>query len=334
MHAIHVPLAEVLTEVLAAHRDVVENPSRSQLIRTAVERREALVSAGGALALWTPNDSTGRAPKDTYIVKHGGAVQAVDWTSSNNLPLAPEVFDALWRDACAALARKDRIFTTDRFVGADPAYALSVRTVSDRAITALFSDNMFRSADPSGEASVLAPGGGFTLLALPYDRISNDHYAGALRRLPSGKTSDLIVATDMERRLGLVYGSSYCGSCKKLIFTVMNYLLPELGILPLHCAANEAPGGRTAILLGLSGTGKTTLSADPTRALIGDDEHGWSDAGIANFEGGCYAKLIGLDPQKEPEIHQATFGRRPYEEHGVIIENCMVYPDGSVDVQD
>jgi len=144
----------------------------------------------------------------------------------------------------------------------------------------------------------------------------------------------MVIAMDLDRRIGIVYGSAYCGSVKKLMFSVMNYYLPAEGILPLHCSANEGPNGDTALLLGLSGTGKTTLSADPRRALLGDDEHGWSDNGIANFENGCYAKLIGLNPKKEPEIHHAIMHRDEWETHGAIVENAMMYPDGHFDLAD
>jgi phosphoenolpyruvate carboxykinase (ATP) len=139
---------------------------------------------------------------------------------------------------------------------------------------------------------------------------------------------------DFEKRVGLIYGSAYCGTVKKLMFTCMNYMLPEKGILPLHCSANEGDNGDMALFLGLSGTGKTTLSADPTRALLGDDEHGWSDRGIANFEYGCYAKLVDLDPQKEPEIYSSIMRIRHYRKHGTIVENAMIYPDGTFDFHD
>jgi len=142
------------------------------------------------------------------------------------------------------------------------------------------------------------------------------------------------VAMDFKNRLGLVFGSAYCGSAKKLMFTAMNYFLPLESILPLHCSANEDINGRVSLFLGLSGTGKTTLSADKKRALIGDDEHGWDDRGVANFEHGCYAKLIDLNPEKEPEIYKAVFNPREYAENGVIIENCMTYPNGAVDLFD
>ncbi len=165
----------------------------------------------------------------------------------------------------------------------------------------------------------------FTLIALPYEKLDPKRYAGRLREDPRlGHTSTMVVAMDFDRRLGVVYGSAYCGSVKKLIFTVMNYILPPAGILPLHCCANEGPGGDSALLLGLSGTGKTTLSADPRRALLGDDEHGWSENGIANFENGCYAKLIDLNPAKEPEIYKACFHQAEPEQHGAIIENTMM----------
>jgi phosphoenolpyruvate carboxykinase (ATP) len=144
----------------------------------------------------------------------------------------------------------------------------------------------------------------------------------------------MLIATDFDRGLGLVYGSAYCGSMKKLIFTAMNYYLPAEGILPLHCAANESKDGSTALLLGLSGTGKTSLSADPARRLLGDDEHGWSDHGIANFENGCYAKLINLRKEKEAEIFEAVFHEADPRDHGAIVENCMIYPDGRFDVDD
>jgi phosphoenolpyruvate carboxykinase (ATP) len=239
----------------------------------------------------------------------------------------------LWKDALEVLSRKKALFITNRYLGADPSYALPVRTITDRALHSLFADNMFRRRPEGAERSVFADEV-FQLVALPYDRIAVDRYEGRLRKLPDGKTSDMIIAMDFDRRLGLVYGSAYCGSIKKLMFTVMNHLLPERGILPLHCSANEGRDGRTALLLGLSGTGKTSLSADPQRALLGDDEHGWGAEGVANFEGGCYAKLINLRKEKEAEIFNAVFHVADPLDHGAIIENCLMYPDGHFDVDD
>ncbi len=322
-----------LDRVLDSHPDVRRNATRPEMIRHALEHREALASAGGALATWTPPESTGRSPKDTYIVRRAESEAEIDWDSPYCVPMTPDTFDRLWADAARRLGGKATLFVAERCLGADPSYALPVRTVSDRAVTVLFADNMFRAVPAGIEQSVFADQG-FTLLVLPYDKVDASRYEGRLRRLPGGATSDMAIAVDLDRRLGLVYGSAYCGSCKKLMFTVMNYLLPGVGILPLHCSANEGEDGVSALLLGLSGTGKTTLSADPRRALLGDDEHGWNDGGIANFENGCYAKLINLRQDKEPEIWDATFHAAPPEEHGAIIENCMMYPSGAFDVDD
>jgi phosphoenolpyruvate carboxykinase (ATP) len=324
---------ENLAKVLERHPNVLYNPDRKRIIQEVVDHREAIVSANGALATWTPPESTGRSPKDTYIVRHPESEREIDWDSPNNIPMQPDTFDMLVKDALATLSEKDRLYVTDRAVGADSAYALPVRVVSCWASAALFTDNMFRPVPEDIGRSVFAKRG-FTLLVAPYDKLDRARYAGRLRKLPDGQTSNMAVAMDFDRWMGVVYGSAYCGSVKKLIFTVMNYILPAEGILPLHCSANEGPQGDCALLLGLSGTGKTTLSADPRRALLGDDEHGWSDSGIANFENGCYAKLINLRADKEPEIWNAVFHEAHYLEHGTIVENTMVYPDGTFDVDD
>ena len=325
--------ATEVKRLLDGHPDVLDNPSRELMIQEGVANREGIVSATGALATWTPCESTGRSPKDTYIVRHKESESNIDWDSPNNIPLVPETFDMIMSDALQILSTKKRIYATDRVLSADTAYALPVKTVSDWALTALFTDNMFRPVPDDIERSVFAKRP-FNLLVVPYDKLDRDKYAGRLRKLPNGQTSDMAVAMDFDRQLGVVYGSAYGGSVKKLMFTVMNYMLPGEGILPLHCSANEGPNGDTALLLGLSGTGKTSLSADPRRALLGDDEHGWSDNGIANFENGCYAKLINLHPGKEPEIWNAVFHKASYLEHGAVVENCMMYPWGVFDVDD
>jgi len=322
-----------LERLLGAHPDVREKPSRQELIAEAIRWREALVSESGALAVWTPPDSTGRRPQDTYIVDSPEVHDAVDWNSPYCQPLAPETMDMLLADALAALRGKPRLYVTDRALGADPGYVLPVRTITDRALVALFTDNMFRPL-PERRGSTLEARP-FTLLVLPYDRLDPSRYQGRLRFDPAaGRTSDVAVAMDFARRIGLVYGSAYLGSVKKLMFTVMNWLLPEVGVLPLHCGASEGPGGDVALFLGLSGTGKTSLSSDPERRLIGDDEHGWSEAGIFNVEAGCYAKLIDLSREKEPDIWWAVMHPAPPEEHGAIVENAMVYPDGRFDFSD
>jgi phosphoenolpyruvate carboxykinase (ATP) len=325
--------ATELQDRIARHPRARINIARRELIRDAIERREALAAACGALATWTPTHSTGRSPKDTYIVRHSASAREIDWDSPNCIALDPETFNMLWNDALAVLERKERLYVTDRVAGADSSYALPIRTVTDRALHALFTDNMFRPVPEDLQRSVFAEQP-FVMMVLPYDKVDTSRYEGRLRHREDGRTSDMVIAMDFDRRLGLVYGSVYCGSVKKLIFTVMNHLLPGIGVLPLHCSANEGSDGETALLLGLSGTGKTSLSADPARALLGDDEHGWSDNGIANFENGCYAKLINLRADKEAEIFSAVFHRADPLGHGAIVENCLMYPDGEFDVDD
>jgi phosphoenolpyruvate carboxykinase (ATP) len=323
-----------LTEFLRRHADVRLNPGRKAMIGDAVERREAMVARSGCLATWTPPESTGRSPQDTVIVRRPESEKNIDWDAPNNLAVAPDTFDMLVEDALATLGMKERLYVVDRVLGADPGHALPVRVVSDRALFALFCDNMFRPVPPDSKRSIFADRP-YTLLVCPYDKLDPARYAGRLRTIPkTGKITNMAIAMDFDRRVGVVYGSAYCGSVKKHMFTVMNYLLPLEGILPLHCSANEGRDGHVALLLGLSGTGKTTLSADPRRALLGDDEHSWSDEGVANFENGCYAKLINLSPKKEPDIYNACFHEAPFLEHGAIVENAMVYPDGRFDLDD
>lgn len=324
---------KTLDRAIAKHEKVHGNLKRSDVIKHVVKNKEAIVSANGALATWTPPESTGRAPKDTVIVKRPESAKNIDWDSPNCIPLAPDTFEMLWQDALKVLAKKPQIYYSDRCVGADPAYSLPIRTVSYWASTILFCDNMFLPLHRNMKKSIYNDHP-FTLFVLPYDKIDTAKYQDRLRKLPNGDVSNMIVAMDFDKRVGLVYGSAYGGSCKKLVFTVMNYLLPGDGILPLHCSANEDKKGNTALLLGLSGTGKTTLSADPTRALLGDDEHGWNGVGVANFENGCYAKLIDLRIDKEPEIWHAAFDKKPVASHGALIENCMMWTNGTFDVDD
>ena len=322
-----------LAELISRHPKVFGNTSREGLIEDSVVRKEAVVCESGALVTWTPPESTGRSPKDTVIVRRPESEATIDWDSPNNLAFEPETFEMILEDVLATLARKERLYVSRRVVGAETRYALPIDLVTDRALTDLFADNMFRPAPPDLATSVFAERP-FTLIALPYDKLDRARYAGRLREVEDGGPSTMVVAIDVDRYIGVVYGSAYGGSVKKLIFTVMNYVLPAEGVLPLHCSANEGLEGDSALLLGLSGTGKTTLSADPRRALLGDDEHGWSEGGIWNFEHGCYAKLIDLDPRKEPEIYQAVMHKDHYLRHGTIVENTMMWPDGTFDFAD
>lgn len=320
-----------IQKMLDKHNNVHEDIKREELIEKCAKGGEALISLNGALATWTPPESTGRVPKDTYIVCHTESEENIDWDSPNNIPMDPETFDIIYEDALKTLSKKDTIFVTNRSIGADEEFALPVKTISNSALTALFSDNMFRKT--STKNSVFKDDC-FNLLVVPRDKLNPEKYNGKLREFDKGITSNMAVAMDFDRKIGIIYGSQYCGSVKKLMFTVMNYLLPEKGVLPLHCSANEGKDGNTSLFLGLSGTGKTTLSADPTRALLGDDEHGWCDTGIFNFENGCYAKFIDINPRKEPEIYDAVMHKADYKEHGAILENAMMYPSRTFDFND
>lgn len=324
---------EKMLDTLKCHKDVRRNISRADMIAQSIANREVIVCESGALATWSRPESTGRSPKDTVIVKRTCSEKNIDWTSANNLPLDEKVFDMVLEDAIALLLAKPKAYVTDRVVGADSDYALPVTTITPSAVHAVFTDNMFRPIPEDIRKSIFY-GKDFYLLCLPYDKLDKKKYDGLLRKLPDGTASDMIVAMDFDRRCGVIIGSAYMGSMKKLLFTVMNYYLPLEGILPLHCSANEGENGDSALLLGLSGTGKTTLSADPHRALLGDDEHGWNDNGIANFENGCFAKMIDINPKKEPDIYDAVMHHDDPTKHGSILENAMVYPNGTVDYYD
>jgi len=322
--------------LLKKHKTSIVNPTRNLMIREAVNRKEAVVSACGALSIWTPWHSTGRSPRDTYIVQDSITDKTVDWDSPNNNQMTPHVFDMLWEDALKTLSSRNKLYVTDRTLGADTLFALPVRTITNSAITALFTHNMFRPVPKHIDKSLLNDKP-FTLLVLPHDKLDQKKYRGKLRQVrveDPNSTSWMVISVDMTRRLGIIYGSAYCGSVKKLMFTVMNYLMPEFGVLPVHCSANEGSNNESALLLGLSGTGKTTLSADPNRALLGDDEHGWSKYGIFNFENGCYAKLYNLRQDEEPEIWHAVLHNEKATKHGVIIENAMMFADGTFDLDD
>jgi len=328
-------------------KDIVNNPKRSQMIKAAVKNNEALISESGALATWTPKESTGRSPKDTVIVKRKSTAKHIDWTSPNNLPIDENTFNMLVDDALHYLGKSKHLYQTDRVIGADVDYALPVKTITTHALAALFTDNMFRPVPKHIGQSIFADKD-FLLLHVPYHKLKSKKYKGLLRKLSNeeidakvptdddvhSETTNMAVATDFENRIGVIIGSAYMGSMKKMLFTTMNYLLPFHKVLPLHCSANEGENGDAALLLGLSGTGKTTLSADPKRRLLGDDEHGWSKKGVANFENGCYAKMIDITAESEPDIYDAVMHKDKYTKHGSIVENAMIYPNRKFDFFD
>ncbi|MGQ1909859.1 phosphoenolpyruvate carboxykinase (ATP) [Marinifilum sp. RC60d5] len=333
MNVIETSMIEKLKKSLKKHSNIQENLPREILISRAVENKDAILTPNGTLATWTPACSTGRSPKDTYIVKNPESDFNIDWSSPNNIGMNEHTFTMIFEDALEVIANKETIYVTDRVIGADSKFALPVKTICDNTLSQVFVDNMFRPIPSDIKNSVFADDE-FHLIALPKNKLNKDRYKGLVRNLPNGDTSDICVVVDFDKKIGIVFGSAYMGSIKKLMFTVMNYYLPFKGVLPLHCSANEGKNGDSALLLGLSGTGKTTLSADPHRALLGDDEHGWSDNGIFNFENGCYAKMIDIKPENEPEIYDAVMHNAEYTKHGAILENAMMYPNGEIDFFD
>ena len=207
-----------IQELIDSHSDVMINPERRVMIQKSVENGEAIVSGCGALATWTPVESTGRSPKDTVTVRRRESEGNIDWDSPNNLPIEASTFDMLFEDAIKQLSTHSCLYVTDRVVGADPSLALPIRTVTCHALAALFTDNMFRKVPEEIATSVFADNG-FQLLVLPYDKLDSKRYDGRLRRLPeTGQTSNMAIAMDLDRRIGIVYGSAYGGSVKKLIF--------------------------------------------------------------------------------------------------------------------
>ncbi len=284
-------------------RAVYWNSSAPMLCEQAVRRGEALFSADGALVALT-GEHTGRSPNDKFIVKEASTADTI-WWGDVNRPFKKANFESL-RARVLDYFKDRELFVQDCHAGADADFRLRVRVVCENAWQALFARNMFLQPDP-GELADFEPD--FTILHAP-----------GLEANPGrdGTNSGTFVLVDFAQRLVLIGGTSYAGEIKKSVFSILNYLLPERGVLPMHCSANIGPEGDAAIFFGLSGTGKTTLSADASRTLIGDDEHGWSDNGVFNFEGGCYAKVIRLSPEAEPEIYATT--RR----FGTILENVVM----------
>ncbi|RUA17664.1 MAG: phosphoenolpyruvate carboxykinase (ATP) [Clostridia bacterium] len=268
----------------------------------AVRNREGVTVHRGPLAVRT-GQYTGRSPNDRFIVSEPSTRDAI-WWGDINRPISEEHFDKLRRQMMVYL-EGHQLFVQDVYAGADPEYRLPVRVITETAWHSFFARNMFILEDDADALSKFVPE--FTVIHAPSFTADPDEH---------GTHSSAFVVINFEKRLVLIGGTSYGGEIKKSIFSVMNYLMPGRNVLPMHCSANmgETPED-TAIFFGLSGTGKTTLSADPRRTLIGDDEHGWSDKGVFNFEGGCYAKVIRLSPEAEPEIFATT------RMFGTILEN-------------
>lgn len=281
---------------------VHRNLPPADLVDMAVSRGEGIVTATGSLSVRT-GKYTGRSPDDRYIVDDAMTHDAVDWGKINHrFPV--EKFDRLL-DKMKEYIKGRELFIFDGFVGADPENRLALRVINDRAWQSLFARQLF--VRPS-EDELHSHQPDFTLLCI-----------NGFEATPSkdGTNSNVFILIDLTRRMVLIGGTSYAGEMKKSMFSVMNFILPSKGMLPMHCSANIGRDGDTALFFGLSGTGKTTLSTDPDRMLIGDDEHGWSDRGAFNFEGGCYAKCINLSREAEPEIWNAI-------RSGAVLENVLI----------
>jgi phosphoenolpyruvate carboxykinase (ATP) len=283
---------------------VHRNLPPAELIARSLARGEGILAANGALVVKT-GEPSGRSPEDRVIVEEGPAAEQICWGEVNR-PCRPQLFDRLLDKARGYLASRD-LYVFDGFAGAERTYRLPIRVVADATWHALFADTLFVRPTPI-ELEDFVPG--FTVINCGALRASADF---------DGTRTSVFVGISFTRKLVLILGSMYGGEMKKAIFSVMNYLLPQRNVLPMHCSANVGQSGDVALFFGLSGTGKTTLSADPARRLIGDDEHGWSDHSIFNFEGGCYAKTIHLSPHSEPQIYDAI-------KFGSILENVVINP--------
>ena len=293
------------TLALSLPATVHHNWREAELIEAAIVRREGRFASSGAFAVET-GVHTGRSVQDKYTVRDATTDKAIWW--DNNKAMTPEQFDLLWKDFQEHIKTRE-VFVQDLYAGADAAHRLNARIFTEYAWHALFIRNLLRRPDPS-ELAGFQPQ--FTVINLPSFRADPKRH---------GVRSETVIACNFAKKLVLIGGTSYAGETKKSVFTYLNYMMPENGVMPMHCSANEGSAGDSAIFFGLSGTGKTTLSNDPKRILLGDDEHGWSDDGIFNFEGGCYAKTIRLSAEAEPDIWAAT------NRFATVLENVILDPE-------
>jgi phosphoenolpyruvate carboxykinase (ATP) len=309
---VHNPAITLATVGLSGARSTRYNFAAAALYEESIRRGEAELTAQGALRALT-GQHTGRSPRDKFVVRDANTDGEIWW--DNNKPMSPEHFALLHADMLAHAKDKD-LFVQDLIGGADVNYALPTRVVTEFAWHSLFIRNLLIRPELS-ELATFAPK--LTIIDLPSFKADPERY---------GCRTETVIACDFTNGLVLIGGTSYAGEMKKAVFTVLNYLLPAKHVMPMHCSANVGPDGDAAVFFGLSGTGKTTLSADPSRTLIGDDEHGWGENGIFNFEGGCYAKTIRLSAEAEPEIYATT--RR----FGTVLENVVLNEQREPDFND
>ena len=299
---LHNPAFGLKASGIEAHEAAWFNLEAAELYEHAISRREGAVSRDGALAVAT-GQHTGRSAQDKFVVRDALTDQMVWW--DNNKAMQPRKFEVLLQDMQEHV-RGMQLYVQDLYGGADPHNRLKVRVITELAWHSLFIRNLL-IRPLQGELASYVPE--MTILDLPGFKAHPERH---------GCRTETVIACDFTRKIVLIAGTSYAGEMKKAVFTYLNYLLPQKQVMPMHCSANVGKAGDAAVFFGLSGTGKTTLSADPSRTLVGDDEHGWSPRGIFNFEGGCYAKTIRLSAEAEPEIHATT--RR----FGTVLENVVL----------
>ncbi len=290
-------------------RTVSWNLGPEALYELSLQRGDGVLAAGGPLVVRT-GQHTGRSANDKFIVREASSEQDI-WWGDVNKPMSEEHFNGIYNKIRAYFQGRD-LFVQDLWGGAEPAYRLPVRIVSESPWHSLFIRNLLILPDL---ASLPGFTPDFTIVHAPNLLVNPEE---------DGTTSETVIAVNIAQKTVLIAGTSYAGEIKKSVFTILNYLLPARNVMPMHCSANIGADGDTAIFFGLSGTGKTTLSADPNRVLIGDDEHGWSDSAVFNFEGGCYAKMIRLSEKAEPEIFATT------KMFGTVLENVVCDPDTRV----
>ena len=277
-----------------------------QLVEEALRRGEGLLAKDGPLVVRT-GKHTGRSAQDKYIVRDAETDGTIWW--DNNRSMTPDQFAALKADFWKALGTSERLYVADLHGGSQPEHRVRVRVINELAWHNLFIRTLLVRPE-AAELAGFEPE--FTIVDLPSFRAVPERH---------GTRSETVIAVNLTEKLILIGGTAYAGEMKKSVFGILNYLLPAEGVMPMHCSANIGPAGDTAVFFGLSGTGKTTLSADASRTLIGDDEHGWSDTAVFNFEGGCYAKMIRLSPEAEPEIFATT------KRFGTVLENVVIDPE-------
>jgi phosphoenolpyruvate carboxykinase (ATP) len=290
---------------IQAQNTIIWNETQVGLYQMAVERKEGDVASGGPLVV-TTGKHTGRSAGDKFIVKNPGSEANIWW--GNNKSMESAQFEVLLADMQAYAADQPELWVHDLFAGADLDHRLPSRIVTQHAWHGLFIRHLLIEPDQS-ELEAFVPE--FNIIHMP------DFHADPARH---GTASETVIAVDFDRQMVLIAGTTYAGEIKKSVFSMLNYLLPAKGIMPMHCSVNVGDTDDAAVFFGLSGTGKTTLSADPSRTLIGDDEHGWSENGVFNFEGGCYAKMIKLSEEAEPEIFATT------KMFGTVLENVVMDP--------